>query len=429
MTPPSSALDFFTIGLGPSCDHSVLPMLAASRFGEQLVHQGHAAKVRRVKACLGGRFASSPRVSHARAALLLGLQGASPESLDLDAIQAHLAGIRSMKSLRLPWGRVVTFDESIDVSCQADAEDGIRLMALDESGTELLSTVETGTTNLDSASVRRFPFQTGSELARLSRESGYDISTLMLRHEAHIRAEAATREALRLVWQTMKQSVLRGCSREPEIDRPAGSYRAAMLHRELTASPLTGLSDPLTALDWVGLWAIAVSEENAAGGRVVAVPTNETCGILPAVLHYLVRVHGGGEEERVLRFLLTASAISVIGGAAASAAGIETSLACAMASAAICEALGGNAGQVLTAAALGMESHRGTRFTSAEFPAIGEPNAIAAVTAIHTARLALRTPQPDAGLLDRVISHLHAAGARSTAKSRSLPHPLATSSI
>lgn len=409
MKATSSLLDFFTIGLGPSCAHSVLPMRAAARFCDSLVREGHASKVHRVKVRIGGSCASSANITHVRTALLLGLEGGTPEKVEVDAIPAHLTGIRGMKSLRLPLGRVVVFDESADIFSHEEAEDGIQFTALDHAGNSLLDLQQS-----DSRAKLTFPIQSGSELASLSRASGHDISTLMMRQEGDLRSAKETRESLRRIWQTMKQSVERGCARD---DKP-GSCRARRLNRDLIASPFSSLSDPLAVLDWVGLWAIAVSEENAAGGRVVAVPTNETCGILPAVLHYLVRVNEGREEERVMRFLLTAGAIAMICAGPAFGAGVETSLGCAMASAAMCDALGGNTPQVITAAALALESHRGTRFTPAEFPAIGEPNAIAAVTAIHTARLALRTPQPDAGLLDRVVGHLRQSAVRQTANQR-----------
>ena len=422
MIASSSMLGFFTIGLGPSCDHSVLPMRAAGRFCERLIQEGVTKKVHRLKVQVHGRFAHFSNLTGVCAAILLGLQGATPNDVEVDSIPGHLAGIRSMKSLRLPWGRVVAFNEARDIVFDAAAEDGIEFVAFDDAGNVLLSICGIGTTSQNSSSVRRFPFQTGRELVRLSRECSCDISTLMLRHEASIRPEPETREALWYVWKTMRQSVERGCAREQKPDGKAGPGCAAWLNRELSACQFSSLVDPLRALDWVDLWAIAVSEENAAGGRVVAVPTNETAGILPAVLHYIVRVHDRSNEEGITRFMLTAGAIAAICAGPAIAAGVETSLGCAMAAGAMCDALGGSTAQVVNAAALGLESHRGIRFTAAEYPAIGAPNAIAAVTAINTARLARHTGQGDDGLLlDRVISHL-ASSKPQTARGVSQDH-------
>jgi L-serine dehydratase len=400
-----SALDFFIAGPGPFSEHSVRPMVAARHFAEALAGQGLAERVARIHAHLHGSFASVDAMEPVRSAVMLGLQGERPELVE--AAQAHLAGIRTMCSLRLACGRVIAFDERTDfITHRQDASDGIRLTARDAEGGVVMERHFTFTPTLG-RNVRALPFRTGRELVRLARESGRDICALILQHESTLRPEAETRARLLESWQIMAQSIQNGCEREDEwaVDSP-GPFRAAWLNRELNSTQMASLRDPLSALDWVSLWAIAVSEENAAGGRVVAVPDNETCGILPAVLNYLIQMRDGADEERILRFLLTASAVATLCAAPASAAGVETSLGCAMASAALCDALGGTTEQVVTAAALGLESHRGSRFSTSEYPAIGEPNAIAAVTAINTARIARRTLQPDVGLLDRVITGL-----------------------
>ena len=290
----------------------------------------------------------------------------------------------------------------------------MRFAAFDSANNELLSrtyysigggfVVNEGAAQRDELSADQralpYPFRSGDDLLRMARESGLSMSEMTLRNEGAWRPEAETRTALLRVWHAMRECVERGCRASGTL--PGGlrvPRRAPSLYRELTAHSEAASHDPLVALDWVSLWAMAVNEENAGGGRVVTAPTNGAAGILPAVLHYLVRVQRVTDDDKLVRFLLTAGAIGILYKLNASISGAEVGcqgevgVACSMAAAALCEALGGTVPQVENAAEIGMEHNLGLTCDPVgglvQVPGI-ERNAMGAVKAINAARLALR---------------------------------------
>jgi L-serine dehydratase len=445
MTPQISVLDLFTIGIGPSSSHTVGPMRAARRFLDRLTEADLLVSTARFEVHLYGSLALTGKGHGTDKAILLGLEGQTPESVDVDSVHGRIEHIRTAKSLTLPGGRGIPFDETSDLlfhrrESLPEHPNGMRFIARDSQNTTLLAktyfsvgggfVVDDPAAKVDqlrpAAHTLGFPYRSGDDLLRLARESQLSISEMTLRNEACWRPEAETRAALLRVWQAMQACVERGCRCDGIL--PGGLKivrRAPKLFRELSASSEAAARDPLTTLDWVSLWAMAVNEENAAGGRVVTAPTNGAAGIIPAVLHYFVRVHGCTDHDRIVRFLLTAGAIGILYKLNASISGAEVGcqgevgVACSMAAGALCEALGGTVPQVENAAEIGMEHNLGLTCDPigglVQVPCI-ERNAMGAVKAINASRLALRGDGTHSVSLDKVIRTMRQTGADMSTK-------------
>ena len=440
-----SVLDLFTIGIGPSSSHTVGPMRAGGRFVEKLRELGLLERTARVEAHLYGSLALTGKGHGSDGAVLLGLEGETPEGVDVDALPARLDAIRRTQRLRPGGEREIEF---VEKSCLVFHRmeslpahpNGLRFAAFDAAGAELLTktyysigggfVVGERTAGRDEltkdATPLPLPFRSGAELLQRCEETGLNVSGVMLRNEAAFRPEPETRAALVRVWSAMQACVERGCRSDGTL--PGGlkvPRRAPKMYRELSSHPEAALQDSLIALDWVSLWAMAVNEENAAGGRVVTAPTNGAAGILPAVMYYLVRVRGGSGDDAVVRFLLTAGAIAILYKMNASISGAEVGcqgevgVACSMAAGALCEALGGNAAQVENAAEIGMEHNLGLTCDPigglVQIPCI-ERNAMGAVKAINAARLALRGDGRHTVSLDKVIATMRQTGADMSSK-------------
>jgi L-serine dehydratase len=434
-----SVLDLFTIGIGPSSSHTVGPMRAARRFIERLVRCRLARRTQQIEAHLYGSLALTGAGHGTDRAVVLGLLGEAPETVNVDEIGARLGEVRSRGRLLLGGGWEIEFDDATAVVFHRTERlpihpNGLRFIARGERGKELLSceyysigggfVVEGEAAGRDRALrvgvTLPYPYRTGDDLLRMGRESGLSVSEMTLRNEACWRSEEATRAGLDRVWAAMQTSVERGCHTEGVLPGSLGVHRRAPgLYREMASHPETGLRDPLTVLDWVNLWAMAVNEENAAGGRVVTAPTNGAAGIVPAVLHYYVRVLGHGGEDGIARFLLTAGAVGLLYKRNASISGAEVGcqgevgVACSMAAAALAEGLGGNVAQVENAAEIGMEHNLGLTCDpvggQVQVPCI-ERNAMGAIKAINAARLALRGDGKHRVSLDRVIATMLQTG-------------------
>ncbi len=435
-----SVFELFKIGIGPSSSHTVGPMRAALRFVTGLKEDGLLARTTVVRAELYGSLGATGKGHGSDKAVLLGLQGEAPDTVDTDTIADKLAQVRASGRLRLLGEQEIAFAEREHLLFHRRQSlphhpNGMRFTALDADGVELRSKVYYSVgggfvVNEDAAgadriapdsAVLRYPFRSAAELLALCRDHKLSISQLMLENESAWRAESQTRAGLQNIWQVMQESVRRGCEREGTL--PGGlrvRRRAAELHRKLSAQPEASLRDPLTTLDWVNLYALAVNEENAAGGRVVTAPTNGAAGIIPAVLHYYHRFIGGASEEGVLRFLLTAAAIGILYKENASISGAEVGcqgevgVACSMAAGALAEAMGGSPEQVENAAEIGMEHNLGLTCDPigglVQVPCI-ERNAMGAVKAINAARIALRGNGHHFVSLDKVIRTMRETGA------------------
>jgi L-serine dehydratase len=431
-----SVLDFYTIGIGPSSSHTVGPMRAARQFVLRLEEAGLLKKTAKVEAHLYGSLALTGKGHGTDRAVLLGLEGETPEGVDIDQIPRRLERIAREHTIHLLKSNIITFDPDKDLlfhrmESLPEHPNGMRFVARHASGTQLATRIfyspgggfVRGETAGGSAAVaeKTFPFSSAEELLRLTTAQQISISEFMLRYESGNRPEAETRSALAAIWEAMKQSINRGCVNEGIL--PGGlkvQRRAPKLSREIN----NGSDDPLAVMDQVSAWAMAVNEENAAGGRVVTAPTNGAAGIVPAVLNYLVTQHHA-DADRIARFLLTAGAIAMLYKRNASISGAEVGcqgevgVAASMAAAALTEALGGTPAQAENAAEIAMEHHLGLTCDPigglVQVPCI-ERNAVGAVKAIQAARLALHGDGTHRVSLDKVIRTMRDTGADMSTK-------------
>ncbi len=435
-----STFDLFKIGIGPSSSHTVGPMRAAARFvSKRLIEPGLLASVVRVKAEVFGSLALTGRGHGTDTALLLGLEGNEPNLIDPDAIPATLARIRSERALTLGGEKRIGFDEKHDLAMNKRQKlpfhtNGMRFSAFDAAG-ELLATRDYYSVgggfvvNQDDAAADRivpdatplpYPFNSGAQLLAQAKQSGLPIPQLMFENEQSWRTSAQIHSNLRDIWMAMQSCVTRGIRLEGTL--PGGLHvprRAPSLYRELSSRPEAAMRDPLTVLDWVNLYALAVNEENAAGGRVVTAPTNGAAGIIPAVLHYYDRFCPGANEQGVFDFLLTAAAVGLLYKENASISGAEVGcqgevgVACSMAAAGLTAALKGSAEQIENAAEIGMEHNLGLTCDPigglVQIPCI-ERNAMGAVKAINASRMALRGDGSHKVSLDKVIKTMRETG-------------------
>ena len=435
-----SVFDLFKIGIGPSSSHTVGPMRAAARFaGRWLDERGHLDAVRRIRVELYGSLAHTGRGHGTDKAVMLGLEGESPDTVDVEHIAARLERIRNAKAINVLGKREIGFDEKYDLAFNKRQKlpyhsNGMRFTAFGDNEQVLATrdyySVGGGfVVNQDEAAEDRivadttalaYPFHSGDELLAYAAESGKTIAQIMLENELAWRKPDEVRAGLLKIWHAMQECVARGM-REGGV-LPGGlkvKRRAPSMVAELTSRPEAALKDPLTILDWVNLYALAVNEENAAGGRVVTAPTNGAAGIVPAVLHYYDRFVPGANEDGVLEFLLTAGAIGILYKENASISGAEVGcqgevgVACSMAAGGLTAALGGTVLQVENAAEIGMEHNLGLTCDPigglVQIPCI-ERNAMGAVKAINASRMAMRGDGKHRVSLDKVIKTMRDTG-------------------
>ncbi|MEO4045889.1 L-serine ammonia-lyase [Pseudomonas sp. CAU 1711] len=434
-----SVFDLFKIGIGPSSSHTVGPMRAAARFVDGLRREGLFDATASVRVELYGSLGATGKGHGSDKAVLLGLEGEQPDLVDTAGIDGRLAAMRASGELRLGGAKPIRFVEKEHLAMIRKPLDyhpnGMIFRAFDAAGLQIRSreyySVGGGFVVDDSAAGAdrivedqtplAYPFKTAKQLLALCAEHDLSISQLMLANEAAWRPEAETRAGLLAIWQVMQDCVNAGCRNEGIM--PGGlkvKRRAAALHRQLSQNPEASLRDPLTVMDWVNLYALAVNEENASGGRVVTAPTNGAAGIVPAVLHYYRRFVPGANDDGVVRFLLTAAAIGILYKENASISGAEVGcqgevgVACSMAAGALCEVLGGSVQQVENAAEIGMEHNLGLTCDPVgglvQVPCI-ERNAMGSVKAINAARMALRGDGQHFISLDKVIRTMRETGA------------------
>ncbi|MGP4045170.1 L-serine ammonia-lyase [Streptomyces sp. 2A115] len=436
-----SVFDLFSIGIGPSSSHTVGPMRAARLFARRLRNEDVLASVTSIRAELYGSLGATGHGHGTPKAVLLGLEGASPRTVDVEGADDRVERIKSSGRIGLLGEHEIDFSFSDDLILHRRKTlpyhaNGMTLWAYDASGAELLSktyysvgggfvvdedAVGADRIKLDDA-VLKYPFRTGDELLRLTRETGLSISALMLENERAWRTEEEIREGLLAIWRVMQACVSRGMAREGIL--PGGlkvRRRAAVSARQLRAE-----GDPLAhAMEWITLYAMAVNEENAAGGRVVTAPTNGAAGIIPAVLHYYINFVPGADEDGVVRFMLAAGAIGMLFKENASISGAEVGCqgevgsACSMAAGALAEVLGGSPEQVENAAEIGMEHNLGLTCDPVgglvQIPCI-ERNGMAAVKAVTAARMAMRGDGSHKVSLDKVIKTMKETGADMSVK-------------
>ncbi|WP_149550033.1 L-serine ammonia-lyase [Streptomyces marokkonensis] len=436
-----SVFDLFSIGIGPSSSHTVGPMRAARMFARRLRNEDLLDSVASVRAELYGSLGATGHGHGTPKAVLLGLEGDSPRTVDVESADERVEKIKDGGRIRLLGEHEIAFSFDDDMVLHRRKAlpyhaNGMTLWAYDASGAEVLSktyysvgggfvvdeeAVGADRIKLDDT-VLKYPFRTGDELLRLTEETGLSISALMLENERAWRTEEEIREGLLEIWRVMRACVERGMSREGIL--PGGlkvRRRAANTARKLRSE-----GDPQAlAMEWITLYAMAVNEENAAGGRVVTAPTNGAAGIIPAVLHYYMNFVPGADEEGVVRFLLAAGAIGMLFKENASISGAEVGCqgevgsACSMAAGALAEVLGGSPEQVENAAEIGMEHNLGLTCDPVgglvQIPCI-ERNGMAAVKAVTAARMAMRGDGSHKVSLDKVIKTMKETGADMSVK-------------
>ncbi|MGH8396930.1 MAG: L-serine ammonia-lyase [Gammaproteobacteria bacterium] len=430
-----SIFDMFKIGVGPSSSHTVGPMRAARQFLLDLEEKKLFDTTEQVVAHLYGSLALTGKGHGTDRAVLLGLEGETPDEVNPDDIGTRLKKIRDTGKVNLLGKREITFDEPMNLLFHKDQvlpkhSNGLRFTALDASDKVLLKEefysigggfiIRGSDEQGDAAALDvKLPYVFGSsaELLALCRQHDLRIDQLMLENENAWRPEAQTRVGLLKIWRVMQDCVTRGMREEGELPgglrvrRRAPKLASVLMQQKKITS--------LEAMDWVNLWALAVNEENAAGGRVVTAPTNGAAGIIPAVGHYYLRFVDGADEEGILRYLLTASGIGMLYKQNASISGAEmgcqgeVGVACSMAAGGLISAMLGSNEQVENAAEIGMEHNLGLTCDPVgglvQIPCI-ERNAMGSIKAINAARLAMHGDGQHHVSLDQVIATMRQTG-------------------
>ena len=425
-----SILDLYTIGIGPSSSHTVGPMRAAARFAKT----AEQADPARLQVELFGSLAMTGRGHGTHLAIIAGLHGEAPETVPPESLSRLHEAVAASGKLTLPKGLALSFDLEKDLIFNRKNSlpfhpNGMRFTALDAQGEVLVQKTlfsigggfihEEGEIPPEPPKVR-FPFSSAEKLIAHAEQANLKISQLVLENESAWRPKKETQRRLDGVWTAMQACVKAGLHADGHL--PGGlkvPRRAPPLYRKLCECPETALRDSLTIIDWVNLYAIAVNEENAAGGRVVTAPTNGAAGIIPAVMHYCDRFLSHPLPDWHRSFLLTAGSIGVLFKENASISGAdvgcqgEVGVACSMAAGALAEFMGGTPKQVENAAEIGMEHNLGLTCDPVgglvQIPCI-ERNAMGAVKAINAARIALRGDGRHAVSLDAVIKTMRETG-------------------
>ena len=439
-----SVFDMFRVGVGPSSSHTVGPMRAAAAFVAELQKGGRLERAARVCCELMGSLGATGRGHATDSAVMLGLMGENPASVDTAGVPALLSEVAAVKRLMLAGLKSIEFDYERDIVFLPETvarfhTNALQFTAFDESGVVIHSrryysvgggfivvasasdpeTIETpGGVVRERETELPYPYGNAAELVAHAKASGLGIAGVVRANERVMRDDAEIDRGLDRIWAVMQECIERGLSTEGVMPGPFSvPRRAAKLAERLKGRTL--FDDPLMVLDWVNVWAFAVSEENACGGRVVTSPTNGAAGVIPAVLKYYTTFIAGADQEGVQRFLLTAAAIGLLYKRNASISGAEVGcqgevgVACSMAAGALADVLGATVDQIENAAEIGMEHHLGLTCDpvagQVQIPCI-ERNAVAAVKALNASRLALSGSGRHVVSLDTVMQTMFETG-------------------
>ena len=434
-----SVLDIFSIGIGPSSSHTVGPMRAAKRFLVAIKQQELLDDVTYLKVELYGSLAMTGKGHCTDIAILLGLEGETPEGVDPDLVPYRINEISTQKSLRLFGKRPIRFDPETDIVFLKGKRlpfhsNALRMKAFNSQGrqihSELYYSVGGGFVidhreaiegaPAQTAKTVPYPYKTAEELVGHAKRKNMAIWEVVLENEKAMRPESEVRSGIFRIWQTMEMSVERGLRTRGELPGGLGvKRRAPQLFSDLQSADANILEDPTLVMEWVSLYALAVNEENAAGSRVVTAPTNGSAGVIPSILHYCKKFVPGFDDEAIVTFFLTATAIAILykEGASLSAAEMgcqgEIGVSSSMAAAGLAAILGGTTGQIECAAEIAMEHHLGMTCDPVgglvQIPCI-ERNTMGSIKAINSARLALRGDGQQVVSLDAVIRAMRETG-------------------
>ncbi len=440
-----SVFDLFSIGIGPSSSHTVGPMKAANSFAKEIKLQGHLPQTAHIKVELFGSLAFTGKGHGTDSAILLGLEDAMPDTVDPDGIKPRAQEIISSHKLKLQGTHEITFNYNDDMvfnfkDLLPAHTNGMRFTAYDKNSNELLSKIyysigggfiiEEKEENESSTAPRMqkthpghllpYPFTRADALLNLCEKNQLSIPELMMANELTWRTEEEIKTGLLRIADIMRECIDKGCATDGIL--PGGlnvKRRAYNLHKKLIAKGRPTSKDQTDSMEWLNLYAIAVNEENAAGGRVVTAPTNGAAGVIPAVLHYYLTFYPQAKREDAITFLLTAGAIGILYKHGASISGAEVGCqgevgsACSMAAGAFTAVLGGTTKQIENAAEIAMEHHLGLTCDPinglVQIPCI-ERNAMGSVKAVNAARLALLGDGEHFVSLDKVIATMKQTG-------------------
>jgi len=438
-----SVFDLFKIGIGPSSSHTVGPMKAAVLFTNRLRNEGLIDKVARVEVRMYGSLGATGKGHGTDKAVMLGLEGLMPDTIDPDTIEPRLRHMRKEGKLMLGGIRALAFSEKNDLTfLRREAlpyhSNGVKFVAFDTQGAviterryfsvgggfvvsqEEADSPTDGPVIVSDPTKVKYPFTSGADLLGICAGTGLSIAQVMRVNEQSWRSDTEVDIGLDRIWDAMKACVERGIRTEGHL--PGNllvKRRAPEVHRALSAHPEETLRDQLTILDFVNVYAMAVNEENAAGGRVVTAPTNGAAGIIPAVMHYYHRFISGASQQGIRDFLLTAGAVGQLYKENASISGAEVGcqgevgVACSMAAAGLAAVMGGTPAQVENAAEIGMEHNLGLTCDPVggrvQIPCI-ERNAMGSIKALNAARMALRGDGTHFVSLDQVIKTMRDTG-------------------
>jgi L-serine dehydratase len=432
-----SVFDIFSVGIGPSSSHTVGPMKAAKKFLEKIPN---LSQCHTVKCDLHGSLAMTGKGHGTDKAIMLGLLGLDPETIESDDIPELLATIKKSKKIKLNGAHDIAFREKDDIKFRRRVTlpyhpNGMAFAAFDENGNELYRVIyysvgggfiitEEDANRGDILSQHKskipYEFNSAKELLELCKKHELTIPQLMFENETAWRSPQEINHELLKLWSVMKKCVNRGLRNDGIL--PGGlnvERRAPKIYRSFLDNPEQSLNDTLSIMDWVNLYALAVNEENAAGGQVVTAPTNGAAGILPAIMHYYDRFIPGSDEQGIIDFLLTSAAIGILYKKNASISGAEVGcqgevgVACSMAAGALTQVRGGSPEQVENAAEIAMEHNLGLTCDPigglVQIPCI-ERNAMGSIKAINASRMALRGDGTHYVSLDKVIATMKQTG-------------------
>ncbi len=432
-----SIFELFNIGIGPSSSHTVGPMRAAHRFLEQLRQSPRLNEVESVRCECYGSLAATGHGHATDTAIMLGLLGEEPQSVEPKLIPTLIAELRERQCLHVTPEKTVRFNPAADLDLTHYQAlklhpNGMQFTALDKEGAPVIDAVYYSTGGGFVASEEEMlhpaeeearyphPYKDAEDLLHMAESRGCPISTIVMENECALQPIHEVSDQQDKIWYTKKQAIANGMTARGHL--PGVLHvprRAKSLRKRLLVQGEAALKDPLSIMDWINLYAIAVSEENAAGGRIVTAPTNGAAGIIPAVLNYATKFCVSPYPDAVHRFLLTAGGIAILYKKNASISGAdvgcqgEVGVACSMAAAALAEYLGATPLQVENAAEIGMEHNLGLTCDPiaglVQIPCI-ERNAIAAIKAINAARIAMRGDGAHFVPLDKVIRTMLATG-------------------
>ncbi len=442
-----SVFDLFKIGIGPSSSHTVGPMRAARLFALALQRDGLLQATAGVTCELYGSLGATGKGHGSDVAVMLGLMGHAPDTVDVQAVPAMIRAARASQALTLLGGKAIAFKEKEHLlmyrrEAMAEHPNGMKFSAMDAQGKLLKEAkylsvgggfvVTAGASNEAVLSAYKkvpYPVASGDGLLAICRQHGLSIAQVMWANERTWRSDQEIRAGLLNIWRVMRECVQRGLSIEGTLPGPFKvQRRAPLLAAQLRERAERTLADPLSVLDWINVYAFAVNEENAAGGRVVTAPTNGAAGVIPAVLHYCDRFVLGqngrasqsSADDAVVDFLMTAAAIGILYKRNASISGAEVGcqgevgVACSMAAAGLAAVMGGSPEQVENAAEIGMEHNLGLTCDPigglVQVPCI-ERNAMGAVKAVNAARMAMQGNGEHVVSLDNVIKTMRETGA------------------